>query len=782
MLVCVLLSVATLATFWPIIHHEFIDFDDPDYITENPHVLSGLSWENVAWAFTTSHAANWHPVTWLSHMLDVQLFGVQPGWHHLINLLFHTANACLLFLLLERITGAQWRSALVAALFALHPLHVESVVWASERKDVLSTFFFMLTLLAYAKYVEQKTESRKQKAEVIEHGSRFQLSAFCFLLSAWYVLALGLFTLGLMSKPMLVTLPFVLLLLDYWPLDRLQFRDGLKPGVAQSSGFQIQGSRFAHILLEKVPFLALAVASSAVTFHIQREAGAVDASPDSSFESNLGNALVSYIRYISKTLWPVDLAFFYPRPLAWPAWQICLAAAALTALTLGAIRVARRRPSVLVGWFWFAGTLVPVIGLVQVGAQSMADRYTYIPAIGLFIALVWLLPGATPGWPRRKALFAPAAVIIILAALAVATRIQAGYWRSARQLYEHAVAVIKDNAPAHNNLGTMFLRQGDWAEAERHFSIAVHSDESLLEPRLNWGLVLAHQGRYAEAVFAVTNGMSRPHVKVYNRVGDILAQAGRLEEAAGRYSAALALEPDDFEAHDSLAIVLVRQKRFDAAIAQFEVALQLRPNSAGVHRDLAGALNEAGRLDEAITQFSEAVRLDPGDMLSRENIGMILGRQGKTAEAAAQFTAALQLKPDAQAHYYLALALVVLARPQQAMEHYRQAAALKPDWPDPLNDLAWILATSPSADLRNASEAVRLAQRACQLNGRKEARFLGTLDAAYAEAGRFAEAIATAEEARSLALAANNTELANQAAERLKLYRTGVPYHQTPSP
>jgi len=708
-LICALLGALTLAAFWPVVHQGFSIYDDPYYITANPHVVSGLTLENAAWAFRTGYYGNWFPATWLSHMMDIELFGLAPGGHHFTNLLFHLASTLLLFRLLERMTGAAWRSGLVAALFALHPLRVESVAWIAERKDVLSTFFFMLTLWAYARYAE-KAEGRMQNAETnnTHHAPRSTLHA-----PRSYVLALLCFALGLMSKAMVVTLPFVLLLLDYWPLGRVSAFCVLPSAFSlrrlELNPQHLKLKTLLPLLVEKIPFLALAALASAITFWTQRQAGAMKMLEQFSFGHRAANALVSYVKYMAKMIWPADLAVLYPHQPHLPGWQVIGAAALLLGLSLGALRLWRTRPYVPVGWFWFVGTLVPAIGLVQVGEQAMADRFTYIPSIGLLVLTVWWVSDLAPRGRLRNLALGGGAVLVV-ALLTLGTRVQLSYWRTNKALLEHAIAVTGGTAVIHNNLGVILADAGDWPEAERHFNEALRLDPAYARARINLATGLARQDKAADAV---------------------------------------------------------RQLRDMEPVWQAEG-----------HRQLAKIFLEQTKADEAIAQFAAALKLEPGDAASRESLGLALAQQGKAGEASAQFAELVRLRPDAQAHYYLALSLVVAGKAELAAEHYREAIRLKPDWPEPLNDLAWLLATASRPELRNAAEAVRLAERACDLTGHKEARFLGTLDAAYAEAGRFAEAITVAEEARNLGLAAQDQAVADSATARLELYRAGHAYHQ----
>jgi protein O-mannosyl-transferase len=643
-LICVLLGVGTLAIFWPVLHHEFLNLDDQDYVTQNEHVLGGLTWENTQWAFQAGYASNWHPLTWLSHMLDVQLFGLKPGWHHGVNLLLHIANSLLLFLLFKRMTGARWRSAFVAALFALHPLHVESVAWVAERKDVLSTFFFMLTLLAYTKYVEEKAESRKQKAEVVEHGGHFQLSAFCFRLSAWYGLALGLFALGLMSKPMLVTLPFVLLLLDYWPLQRLRLCDSTSE--VQSSKLKTQRSTFLSLLREKIPFLLLSASSCFITWLAQKRGGAIATLEAIPTGLRIENALVSYCAYLGKMIWPAPLAAYYPMPEAIPAGKVTLAAVALLLVTTLVLAARHKRPCLIVGWLWYLGTLIPVIGLVQVGLQSMADRYTYIPLIGPFFALTWgIADSAILNSQFSRKCAVAVFPLSLLAVCATFTLSQVRFWRDSETLHRHTLAVTTNNPLTHLNLGSALAEQGEFDEAAGQFSAAVHIKPSYAAAQSNWGFVLSLQGK------------------------------------------------------------------FDQAIAHYRAALQINPRLARTHYLLGSALTRLGQRDQALAE-------------------------------------------------------------------YRSALEINPDAPPALNDLAWALATAADAPNRSGAEAVALAERACRLTGFQQPLFIGTLAAAYAEAGRFDDAVNTAEKARDLALAAGQKDLSERNAQLLELYRAQKPYHE----
>jgi hypothetical protein len=532
--VAFVLAAVTLTLYLPMLQHGFVNYDDPDYITGNAHVKTGLTWSGIVWAFQSGEAANWHPLTWISHMLDCQLFGLKPAGHHLTNLLLHTANAVLLFLLLNQLTGARWRSAFVAALFAWHPLHVESVAWASERKDVLSAFFWMLTLLAYTRFV-QKSEIRSQKSEsnIQPPASGLWLPA-----SGFYWLALFFFACGLMSKPMVVTLPFVLLLIDFWPLRR----------------FTIYDSRFtilSQLVLEKIPFFALTIASCLVTLFVQH--GARWSTASLTLHFRVANALMSYLRYISKTFWPADLALIYPYPHFWPMTGVILAALLLLMLSVIFLLQAKRFPYLAVGWFWFLGMLVPAIGLVQVGVQSMADRYTYLPGIGLFILVVWGLNGLLNSHPQKTKIAAVAGSLALAGCL-IAASIQLTYWRNSVELFWHTVRVTTDNYAANDCLGKALEETGLVATPAQLYAEAVRIEPSYPMGQFDLGMIQLQQGKPDEASnhLAIAAQLA-PHNPVMQfDFGIFLLQHGKPDEAVSHFKAVLAAKPDFPEARHYL--------------------------------------------------------------------------------------------------------------------------------------------------------------------------------------------------------------------------------------
>jgi tetratricopeptide (TPR) repeat protein len=542
-LIALLLALTTLLVYLPVVHDGFVNYDDQDYVTDNTVVKNGLTWAGIKWAFTTGHASNWHPVTWLSHMLDCELFGLNPAAHHFVNALIHSMNAALLFVLLLRLTGALWPCAFIAALFAWHPLHVESVAWISERKDVLSTFFALLTLLSYAKHVKENCRR-----------------------SFWF--ALLFFALGLMAKPMLVTLPFVMLLLDFWPLQR----------------FSISTFRLPF-LIEKIPFFLLALISCTVTFFVQSQQGgdaidAVDSLQMVPLHYRLLNALTAYGRYLLKTVWPVNLAVIYPLPdhLMWICVAAAISAAALFLVSWLVWRENGTRPYLLVGWLWFLGTLVPVIGLVQVGSAALADRYTYFPLVGIFIAVTFGGCDLAKRFQIPKIVLA-AGADAILAACLVLTQNQLRYWRDSETLFAHAVAVTQDNHVAQVNLGVALDKKGELNEALEHYRAAEQ-----LAPEL---------------------------YHIHNNIANILDKQGHPAEALAEYREAVRRKPDLEFLHNSLGSELITLGRFDEALQEFSQAERLNPRYAQPHLETAKVLFRQGRDGDAVNELRAALRIEP---------------------------------------------------------------------------------------------------------------------------------------------------------------------------
>ena len=601
--VCVCLVLLTWGVFGQTLWYDFINYDDPKYVYENTHITSGLTAAGIAWAFTHIHSMNWHPMTTISHILDCQFFGLRAGAHHLTNVVLHTIAVVLLFIALQRMTSAVWRSAFVAAVFAIHPLRVESVAWISERKDVLSGVFFMLTLLAYVHYVRAPSVAR-------------------------YLAVAAALALGLMSKPMLVTVPFVLLLIDYWPLGR-----------TNGQSLQVAGRRVT-LFLEKIPLLLLCVGSSVVTFLVQR--GAVGFTQDLPVWPRITNAMVSYIVYIAQMFWPVNLAVFYPHPEnRLPSWGIMLAFAVLSMMTAAAIIWRKNAPYYMTGWLWYLGMLVPVIGLVQVGWQGHADRYTYLPQIGLYIAGTWAAVDLTTRRRHHRAILCTGAVVIV-AVLAWRTSVQAAYWRDSETLFKHALAVTSNNDVAENNLGIVYLRNGN----------------------------------------------------------------------------------------------------LDQAISLLQAAVDLRPDNSPAHENLAKALFQKGRAADAMVHYRKLSELQPDNMEVHNIVGTVLVQQGRVREG---------------------------------IEEWQKVLVFEPDNGNAMNNLAWVFATSPDASIRDGSEAVRLAERASHISGNRIPIVFRTLAAAYAEAGRFDDALHAAQEALELAKSQGNFALVAELQSTIGLYQARTP-------
>jgi len=565
--IALLLALVTLVVYLPVVRNGFVNFDDDDYVTNNPVVQNGLTWAGVKWAFTTWHTGNWHPLTWLSHMLDCELFGLNAGAQHGVNVLFHTVNAVLLLWLLFRLTGALWLSAFVAALFAWHPLHVESVAWISERKDVLSTFFELLALLAYARYARKpEVGNRKLKTS----GGPFPVSDLRPPTSTYYWLSVVCFAAGLMAKPMVVTLPFVLLLLDYWPLQR----------ISNAPAAPHHLSTLLRLVFEKWPFVLLTAASCVVTFLAQRSEGLVVTFQRFPLDARLGNALLSYTRYLWKTIWPVDLAVIYPLH-SLPLFGVLAAAVFLILVTWLAWHARRRWPYLLVGWFWFSGTLVPVIGLVQVGGNAMADRYTYIPLVGIFIAAAFGIKDLVTRFQIGIAVPA-AAASLVLGSCVLLTERQLSYWHDSVSLFSHAIRATEDNDMAYYCLGVVFAEQHKLGEALVEYRKAEH-----LAPK-----------RY----------------DIHRNIGDTLGETGKLNGALAEYREAIRLNPKNPLLYERVGLILTELGSFNEAMNQYAIALQLNPGDSRPYYLMGRTLLTQGREAEAVDKIYKALKLDPDDV------------------------------------------------------------------------------------------------------------------------------------------------------------------------
>jgi len=695
--ICAVLVGITWLVFAQTVRHQFVTYDDPQYVYANPDISAGVSPGGISWAFTHTVAGNWHPLTTISHMLDCQLYRLNPAGHHFTNVLFHTIAVVLLLLVIRQMTGSLWRSAFVAVLFAIHPLHVESVAWVSERKDVLSAVFFMLTLGAYVRYVRAPSVTS-------------------------YLLLLLLFALGLMSKPMLVSVPFVLLLLDYWPLGRTT-----NVGFSRTSKWQapssIQWLVIRRLVAEKVPLFVLSGLSSAVTLFTQFRS--TDTMSELPLSWRLSNAALSYVAYIWQMFWPVQLAAFYPHPNdELNLWQVLLAIVFLIAISLLAILWRKERPYIFTGWFWYIGMLVPVIGLVEAGEQGRADRYTYLPQIGLYLLIAWGIAdlmisimtrkthprlvttgrqpparkarkspanrqqarGSNPGIRYQALCAATAAMIIML--LSWRAFVQTSYWKNSEVLWKHTLDVTKDNDVAENNLGHFFMELGDVDGAIPRFERALQIRSRNSAAHYNSGSAL-----------------------IENNLGAILAKKDRLNEAIDHYHKAMRLRPGYGDPYLNLGNALFQQGRMGDAIAQWQQAHATESKDARFHSALANAFLKARLRKDAIAEYEYAVRISAQDPLPR-------------------------------------------------------------------NNLAWLLATSSDSSIRDGSRAMQLANQAVRLSDGKDPTYLRTLAAACAEAGLFAEAKETAGRALREAEIGGNSSLGNALRDEIALYELGLPFHR----
>ncbi len=600
-LVCLFFVVSVLAVYCQVRNHEFLNYDDPGYVTENLRVKSGLSLKNIYWAFTTTTAGNWHPITMLSHMLDCQLYRLSSGNHHITSVLIHILNTLLLFLLLNKITGQLWKSAFVVALFALHPLRVESVAWVSERKDVLFAFFWMLTLWSYVWYVKCRNLKR-------------------------YFAVLIFFILSLMSKPMAVTLPFALLLLDYWPLNRFHQSNLNRPSISQSRHYSF--SSILYLIYEKIPLFFISALFSGIIFFVQKGAGAVVSLDTNPFDVRIANALVSYVSYIGKTIWPHQLAVFYPHPGIIPNWQTTAASVLIAAVTLIALSTIRRCPYIIIGWLWYMGILVPVSGVAQAGSHALADRFTYIPSIGLYIILVWGVSDFMERVQFKKKKFALLGTLL-LTILMTTTYIQVGHWSNSIALFQHAIKVTENNDLAHFNLGNAYMSKGKINKAIDQYHKAIHIKPDA-QTYTNLGIALFNHGNIDEAITKYKKALRiSPNLyEAHNSMGNALYAQGKFKKAMDSYAEALRIKPNYFQAHNNLGLALYARGNVDKAIFHYTETLRIKPDYAETYNNLGAALIKKGMVDKAVVFFKEAVRIDPGNAVARNNLKECLGKQG----------------------------------------------------------------------------------------------------------------------------------------------------------
>jgi protein O-mannosyl-transferase len=791
------LILSALLVFWQVRNFEFTNYDDNGYITENPHFSHGLNSNDIIWAFTTPNIGNWLPLTWISFMLDSQLFGLDASRMHLVNLLLHIANTLLLFAVLKKMTDSLWPSAFVAAAFALHPMHVESVAWIIERKDVLSTFFFMLTVAAYVSYVRG--------------GGLFR-----------YLLTILLFVFGLLAKSMLVMLPFVLLLLDYWPLDRFASPQTIKTHGGKSGKLAPIADRrriLYRIIAEKIPFLVLAAVSSAITFLACRSSGSVTGIDALPLAYRIANTFLSYARYIGKMFWPQNLAVFYPLDIvSIPLWQIVLCVLLLLVISIFAVRFGRKQRYLPVGWFWFIGTLIPVIGLVQSGAQSHADRYTYISYIGLFIVIAWGLPEFLSKWRYRKIALGIAAAIV-LTALGVCAYRQAGYWKNSSTLFTHALEATQNNPIAHGCLGNDLRDHGKSALAIEQYKKALQItpyDWIILH---NLGCLMGIKGdsEGAAEYFRQAIQIKPDFADSYSSLGFIMRKKNSVKQAIEYFRMAIKLKPDFADAYSNLGLAMQAQGNYDEAIKNLSCAAQLQPNEIKPRNDLANALILSGKINEAIEQLRRIINIRPDTAASLNSLALLIaahpeikGRDANEAvrlarraceltnyrnagflqtlamayssaarfsEAANTAEAVLKIDPNlASVNKVLEVALLSGGHFKKAVVHMKRYLEIEPNDTGTKNNLAWILATSPDPNIRNPSDAIRLAQEACNAVKFKDPTALDTLAAAYASKGRFADAVAAARTAINLAGDANQPQLKNTIQNHLGFYMQGKSY------
>jgi tetratricopeptide (TPR) repeat protein len=732
--ISLLLAAVTVVAFVPAFGADFVAIDDPVYVSRNRHVVTGLTAENAGWAWTTFCQSNWHPLTWLSLQLDATLWKSANGdvvarGFHTTNVVVHAANAALLFFVLGALTGERWKSAAAAALFAAHPLRVESVAWVSERKDVLSLFFGLLALWAYSAWTRNRT-------------------------AASYAVVTGALILSLLSKPMLVTFPCLLLVLDWWPLGRVKTAGGWRP-----------------LVVEKLPWFALCLASSVVTFEAQQFGGSVRGLAALPFDVRIESATVAYATYLWKTVWPINLAPFYPYPDGgWPGWQAALSTAVLLALTLLAIQQ-RQRPYLLAGWLWFVGTLVPVIGLVQVGSQAFADRYTYFPSIGLYIALVWATADLV-AWKKLRVACAIAAVL----ALAALTWRQSGFWNDDITLWPHTLQVTGPNAQAYSNVGIAYENRGELSEAIKYYALAVETNPGYGTARYNLARTLKGQGRVTEAIEHYRAALrADPRLSdAHNDLGTLLNGQGRIDDAEREFREAVRIDPESAVAHRNLGSLLENRGRDEEALAHYEEAARWAPDDGPIQERLGIYFGRRKQYDRAIGHLMRAADLQPESGTAQRNAGVMLDKLGRHDEAIACFRRAVEKEPKSPINRVrLATALARRGDTPGAQDEYAEALRLSPQWPDDLAAEAWRRATSPDPRQRDGAAAVWSAESVCNAVRPPPAKFLDALAAAYAEANRFAEAMTTAEKAIAAARAGGNTELANAIADRLTLYRAG---------
>jgi protein O-mannosyl-transferase len=689
-LISAAIAITTLVAYEPIRHNGFVNYDDTGYILDSTQVKSGITWESLGQAFTKPHYYMWHPLTTISNMLDYEFFGLNPTGHHLVSVAIHIVNALLLFWILTNITGTIWGSAFVAAVFALHPLQVESVAWAAERKTVLSGLFWLLTMAAYIRYARKPGFGR-------------------------YLVVLLVFGLCIMTKPVVVMLPFALLLLDYWPLDR--FLWGHQAGVTKNGKMNQKSA--VWLIIEKIPLLAMSVFLSVMTFVSQKQGGGVPALDMIPLDCRVANMFLSYIRYIGTLIWPSGLAVYYPYSFVtlYDFWTVTCAILFIMLTVVIVYCVGRRKKYAVVGWLWYVGTLVPMIGLVQSGGQAMANRYMYISMLGLLIIITFAANDFIAGRLRLKIVAAILAAVLF-SALVILTRIQVGHWQNSITLYDYALKVTQNNALVENNYGSLLFETDRLDEAVSHLNKALSIVPNMPSAQDNLGRVYLKQGKLNEAAIC------------FKRVLD-----------EGKVTS---------EVYNNLASALGMQKKYDEAMKYLNKAMKLDPNNPDIHNKMGMALLATGRAGEAITHFKYVLQTNkiPAD------------------------------KMPAEVYANLGSAYIQVGKYDLAIENLNKVIELKPDNIDALNKLAWLFAAIDDTSIHNAQKAVEFAQRGCELTGYNDPMLLDTLAVSYAAAGRFDEAKTTSEKALNIAKSSGNEYLAGKIQKRIKLYEAGQPYRE----
>jgi protein O-mannosyl-transferase len=669
-LIIVFLTISILVVYWQVRTFEFISFDDYLYVRDNPHIIQGLSLTNIKWAITSLYAANWHPLTWLSHMTDGELFGLKPGMHHFTNVFFHIANTLLLFYFLRRMTDDVWKSAIVAALFALHPLHVESVAWVSERKDVLSTFFWMLTMISYSWYVKHRTAGR-------------------------YLAVAACYALGLMSKPMLVTLPVVLLLLDFWPLKRTELIKTEEENASARRYMPASGIRWSGILpliLEKGPLFLLAGAASILTILAQKGSGAISTLDMVPLYIRFENASISYITYLGKTIWPFHLAIFYPYPKMFNILLVVGSLLLLVLVTLLVLMLIRRLPFLIVGWFWFLVTLVPVIGIAQVGSQAMADRYTYIPLIGIFIIVAWGLPEFLDKWRSGRHILAGIFCAIVPILMWV-TWLQIGYWKNNVTLFSHAIKVTSDNYLAHDSLGAALFDKGEIDAAIYQYTEALKIKPKYMNAQNNLGAALAKQGKYMEAINHYRESLliNPDFASAHYNLGIALAGVGKTDEAVKEYKAAIQIDPQYVSAYNNLGLAFADKGNVNEAVIHYKIALQIKPDFVKARLNMVSLLVKQRKFDDAILELNNGLLIEPESYILYSQLARLYDMKGEKDLAIAEYKKILSIQPNSTlALNNLAILYSSEKRYDLALSSLQKLIKIKPNNPEVYYNIACI--------------------------------------------------------------------------------------------